>query len=298
MASKRLVVNGGTTVAPDGVITVFTIPFTVSDPINEFWAFTGEPGELETNVSPAAPSAGEFSVVGQTLTYGTAPTRHNLRYFTTDVAVPIGDVAFIDLASTGDKKVWTLPTAPRDQDSIELFFGEPGALIYRVDSSPGFNEYTISGDLLTVTLGLDLEPTSELRATIIEPSKVSALVAGECDSKAFYEGLQATAARLIKKYGVSMVLTQTTTPAYDPQTNTTSGGSTSVTFKGAAFPIERYKVDGETILGTDKQVLAQIDAIPKVTDVVSVGGIDHIVAHVGEIAPGCVPIVYDLAVRG
>lgn len=70
----------------------------------------------------------------------------------------------------------------------------------------------------------------------------------------FYTRSQATALRLLRKYGQYMTLTAKTTGAYDPATGTAAVTDAGQTVTGAIFDYPAKMQDGTLIKAGDKQV--------------------------------------------
>jgi hypothetical protein len=70
----------------------------------------------------------------------------------------------------------------------------------------------------------------------------------------FYTRSQATALRLLRKYGQFMTLTQNTPGSYDPATGSVSTSASGETVTGAVFDYPAKMIDGTLIRQGDKTV--------------------------------------------
>jgi hypothetical protein len=97
-----------------------------------------------------------------------------------------------------------------------------------------------------------------------------------------YSRIQATAKRLIEKYGQTGAIKRITPP--DP---VLGGDGTETVYPGTLVPMtydQRY-INGTTILTTDRQIYVSsvgLAVVPQVGDTVSAGGLDY---HIINIDP-------------
>lgn len=296
--SLSLIVNGQFVETIDGIETVFTVPYTIANPA-QFYFFGGTPAELITT---------GYTLVGQQVTFDTAPTAGFSRYYTSDSLADPGVAEFgVALTPTGTPDgegrytTWLFPQAIKDEDSAEIYYPSPGALIYRVDSSPGPSEYTLAGDLTTVTLGSPLHGSEPLTATVLWPTVSTAtLSSATCESEALYLEARASAAAAFAEFGAqAMVLTSRDIQGKDTSTGQVTVIDTDTTFSGLLLDPEQTDIDGETVQIGDKKILAVLTTVvPKVRDTLTIGMNSMTIRRVSSVSPGCIPIFYKMFARG
>ena len=120
-------------------------------------------------------------------------------------------------------------------------------------------------------------------------------------SASFYNGMKGVALGLLKQFGQSMTLQRVTPGTYDPATGSKTDTTEDITVTGAIFDIEDARVNGSTVLRGDKVATISakgLDSDPKANaDLLYVGGERHQIVSVKPLAPGGVPVTYDLQVR-
>lgn len=112
-----------------------------------------------------------------------------------------------------------------------------------------------------------------------------------------YANAQATAERLIAKFGQSATLKQTANSgtAYNPTRTTTSHTCTVV-----VVDYKNFEIDGTIIKQGDKRVLVSTGGLavaPAVHDVLAIGGVDHAVLAVMPLDPGGTTVYWELQAR-
>jgi len=115
----------------------------------------------------------------------------------------------------------------------------------------------------------------------------------------FYTGLASTAARLLKDKG------QTATWSHDnedgtfnPALGATTGGSTTAyTAKGVLLDFQTSRIDGASILATDKRFLLEVGSKPETNDVFTVNSVAYQVVMVRETIPAGTPVIYEVQLR-
>lgn len=119
-----------------------------------------------------------------------------------------------------------------------------------------------------------------------------------------YTRAQATALRLLTKYGQAVTVTKRTAGAYDIATGSAAVTETAQAGIGAIFDYGQGDIDGTLIQDGDKQVLlspllASGDDLvaPEVDDIVTIDGVVCTIKSVKTLAPGGTPVLYDLNVR-
>ena len=116
---------------------------------------------------------------------------------------------------------------------------------------------------------------------------------------AFYTNLEATAARLLIKYGQSATWSHDNDDGtFNPVTGVSSGGTTTAyAAKGALFDFNTNRVDGASILSTDKRFLMQVGAKPEISDVITINTIAYQTVNIIETNPAGTPVVYEVQLR-
>jgi len=117
-------------------------------------------------------------------------------------------------------------------------------------------------------------------------------------SDAFYNGLAATAARLITKFGAVGTITRTTGGSVDPVTGDTTAGTT-VTYSPNTI-VQRYAdelVDGTRILSSDRLIILDNTIEPLTTDKITIRGENWTIVSINESRPAGIPLVYFVQAR-
>ena len=114
-----------------------------------------------------------------------------------------------------------------------------------------------------------------------------------------YPKLQATATRLLTKYGQAATLTRWTKGAYNDDTLTTgTGSSADLAVTVVEWDFTARERDGTLIRAEDKRfILGGADDAPKLNDKLKVGGVEWEVISVEETNPGGTVLLYVLHVR-
>ena len=115
----------------------------------------------------------------------------------------------------------------------------------------------------------------------------------------FYTDLAATAARLLIKYGQSATWAHDNGDStFNPATGVTSGGTTTAyAAKGALLEFDTNRVDGASILTTDKRFLMQVGAKPEISDVITVNSVAYQTINILETNPAGTPVIYEVQLR-
>lgn len=114
----------------------------------------------------------------------------------------------------------------------------------------------------------------------------------------FYANLQATAARLLTKYGQSLTFTREVETAFNPTTGAKTNDLFTFTGYGASFDYQASEIDGELIQSGDiRLTLEKTSTVPAINDSVRVDDINYRVMDVKKSAPGGVVVKYDLNLR-
>ena len=117
-------------------------------------------------------------------------------------------------------------------------------------------------------------------------------------SDAFYNGLAATAAKLITKFGAVGTIKRTTGGSIDPVTGETTAGTT-VTYSPNTI-VQKYAdalIDGTRILSSDRLIILDNTIEPLTTDKITIRGEDWTIVNVTESRPAGVPLVYFVQAR-
>ena len=111
----------------------------------------------------------------------------------------------------------------------------------------------------------------------------------------FYDRMQATATRLVTKYGKDVTLTREVASSTNPVTGiVTPGTPITITGKGIDRDFNTAEIDGSAVLRGDKQlILADASQEPLMNDVYG----DYRVINVQEVTPANTTIIYRLQVR-
>jgi hypothetical protein len=115
----------------------------------------------------------------------------------------------------------------------------------------------------------------------------------------FYGGLAKTAEKLIAEKGRSVILRHSGS-AYDPITDTTTGGTTDTPVKVVFSSFKQTEIDGTLILRTDKKVLLAASAMatePQGNDVLVDGANQYRVIDIMAVQPGETKTLFTLQVR-
>ncbi len=116
----------------------------------------------------------------------------------------------------------------------------------------------------------------------------------------FYSGLTTTAARLLLKYGQTVVLKFETGGTVDPATGivTDAATVTTVTGSGAASRYKNAEVDGTVIRSGDQRlILEKVSTMPQTGWRAQVSGKEYKVMDVTPISPGNEDVIYICQLR-
>jgi hypothetical protein len=125
----------------------------------------------------------------------------------------------------------------------------------------------------------------------------------------FYNGLQATASRLIREKGQAITISRATGDVYDPLTQTVTPGITqNQTITALVLPATKgtvlsfaIKFEKGTLIETNirsvKASAADFDWMPMPGDTVIISGEQWIVIGSTPLSPGGVDLIYSFSVR-
>jgi len=116
----------------------------------------------------------------------------------------------------------------------------------------------------------------------------------------FYSGLTSTAAKLLLKYGQSVVLKHETGGTVDPATGVVTVPATenTVTGYGVASRYKNAEVDGTLIRSGDQRlILEKVSVVPKTGWKAQVSGKEYKVMDVMPISPGNEDVIYICQLR-
>lgn len=121
---------------------------------------------------------------------------------------------------------------------------------------------------------------------------------------ALYDTFQATATRLIDKFGQAATLKQSTIGAYDPATGTASETVTSSTGRVVVTDYDIRQVDGTLIQRGDKRILLSVitgvgakDVSPVPGDKIVVGNVTYTVVDASPLSPGGTVVMHEIQAR-
>ena len=116
----------------------------------------------------------------------------------------------------------------------------------------------------------------------------------------FYSGLTVTAAKLLLKYGQSVMLKYETGGTIDPATGIVTVPATqeTVTGNGAASRYKNSEVDGTLIRSGDQRlILEKVSTIPQTGWRAQVSGKEYKIMDVEPISPGNEDVIYICQLR-
>lgn len=117
-------------------------------------------------------------------------------------------------------------------------------------------------------------------------------------SEAFYNGIAATASKLITKFGAVGEIKRITGGSIDPVTGVPSAGTT-VTYTPNTI-VQKYAdelVDGARILSSDRMIILDNTIEPVSTDTITIGGENWSIVSIRESNPAGIPLVYFVQAR-
>jgi len=115
---------------------------------------------------------------------------------------------------------------------------------------------------------------------------------------AFYDGLQSTASRLLKKFGKSITVQVLTGSTYDPATLGNISTFSDSTGFGVTVPIKSSEVDGSLILTGDvKLIIENISLAPVVGSMVVNNSITYRVEMSEPLNPADTNLIYTCMLR-
>jgi len=116
-----------------------------------------------------------------------------------------------------------------------------------------------------------------------------------------YTRLAATAARLLKKYGGAVTLSQQDAAVYDPSSSTATPGTAVSQTRNAVlldFGAGMTTVRGNLVQARDRRMYLEPGVAPKLSDSPVIGGVTYSIVSIGTIDPSNgKPVLYDLHVR-
>ncbi|WP_413730798.1 hypothetical protein [Sodalis sp. RH22] len=115
---------------------------------------------------------------------------------------------------------------------------------------------------------------------------------------AFYPRMQATATRLLTKYGKTMSLERAGSATTDPVTgDAVTQPAQSLPVIGVVQDFNRIEVDGTTILSSDKKVTITAATAPLIGDMLHDGTTKWRIINISDKTPAVVTLCYQLQVR-
>lgn len=119
-------------------------------------------------------------------------------------------------------------------------------------------------------------------------------------SNEFYAEMAATAAEMLREFGVSVTVSRLTPGAYDPETGTNAAGTTQTwTPWGVMLEYSQREIDGTNIKAGDQRVYMSTtaDLDPKPADTVTIGTEVWRVVTSRTLAPAGLKVLLDVQVR-
>ncbi|MGP4140984.1 hypothetical protein [Sodalis praecaptivus] len=115
---------------------------------------------------------------------------------------------------------------------------------------------------------------------------------------AFYPRMQATATRLLTKYGKTMYIERAGTSVIDPVTgDAVTQPPQMLSVIGVVQDFNRVEVDGTFILASDKKVTISADTTPLIGDFLQDGTTKWRIINISDKTPADVTVCYQLQVR-
>lgn len=114
-----------------------------------------------------------------------------------------------------------------------------------------------------------------------------------------YSRLVETAARLMSRFGKTMILRRATKGVYDPVNNTRSTSSTDdYSFTGVVTDYSEHEINGQSILAGDKILMCSpLSVVPTTTDLVIDGSTIWKIINVYVVQPANSIVYYRIQVR-
>lgn len=113
-----------------------------------------------------------------------------------------------------------------------------------------------------------------------------------------YTRMQATASRLLKKFGKEITVQVLTGETLDIPTQSKVNIYTDVTGNGVTGKFNNNEIDGSLILTTDlKLTIENLSIPPVINSKVSIDGVDYRVASVSKSKPAGINLLYKIGLR-
>ena len=113
-----------------------------------------------------------------------------------------------------------------------------------------------------------------------------------------YAKMQATAKRLLKRFGKSITVIVLTGKPYDAATRTNTPVYTDSIGYGVKTNFNNSEIDGSLILSSDiKLIIENLDLRPVIDSLVTLSGVEYRVSSVGVVEPADINLVYVLGLR-
>ena len=114
----------------------------------------------------------------------------------------------------------------------------------------------------------------------------------------FYEGMAATATKLLTQFGGNITLKRRTGSSVDPVTGVVvAGTSADVVSKGLLRPYPDNLIDGTRIKASDRMLILDASNEPLMTDKPVVQSQDWNIENITSVNPAGTPLVYFVQVR-
>ena len=113
-----------------------------------------------------------------------------------------------------------------------------------------------------------------------------------------YPKMQATASRLLKRFGKSITVNVLTGKTFDASTRTNTPTYSDVIGYGVKATFNNREIDGSLILSSDiKLIIENLSLRPVIDSLVTLSGVEYRVSSVGVVEPADLNIVYILGLR-
>ena len=114
----------------------------------------------------------------------------------------------------------------------------------------------------------------------------------------FYTNMQATASRLLTKFGQDVTITYAALETYTVATQTNAKTTSTFTGKGVLVDYNTSEIDDETVLAKDRRlILESTSRAPMVDDTVTVNSTVYRVMAVEEVTPAATNVIYICQLR-
>jgi len=113
-----------------------------------------------------------------------------------------------------------------------------------------------------------------------------------------YPKTAATATRLLQRFGAAAQVERQGDAEYNPETGQVEPTTVTLPTSAAVFAYEQKYIDGTLIMQGDQQAFCAPSVAPVQGDGFVWQGKRHTVVSVKPVAPGGVPVLYEVQIRG